>query len=176
MLTGLLYYPVNTADSHRSSSLGTLQSVPGAEERWEAAVFTGFSCTAYYSIHPQHLDGSPRAFCSQANYRLHGIRVGFYYHWAELTRLGPWQKIDFWDFVFVLLFPALKKMTVKWEIVQQHSLGWRLFQSNFQSFTTSRAAINFDEFQGFGSPFSCLYFADYRSSGISFTKPFTKGS
>lgn len=62
------------------------------------------------------------------------------------------------------------------EIVQQQSLGWQLFQSNFQSFTRSRVAINFDEFQGFAIPFSCLYFADYRLSGISFTKPFTKGS
>ena len=51
----------------RLSSLGTLQSVPGAKERWEEAVFQGYSCTAYYSIYLQHLDGSPQACCSQAN-------------------------------------------------------------------------------------------------------------
>lgn len=42
----------------RLSSLGTLRSVLGAEECCEAAVFTRFFCTAYYSIHPQDLDGN----------------------------------------------------------------------------------------------------------------------
>lgn len=163
MLTGLLYYPVNTADSHRSSSLGTLQSVPGGEEGWEAAVLTGFSCTAYILL------------SRDKGGLLMYLRV-FIITGQDWQDLNPGRKLTSeTSFSFCSSLPW-KKIIVTWEIVQQQSLGWRLFQSNFQSFTTSWAAINFDEFQCFGTPFSCLYFADYRSSGISFTKPFTKGS